>query len=119
MVLGIKSRGQPRAKIKWPVQIQTSRGSISGETHNISTSGAFIFCQEPLSLEDNFQITIQVPQRQSLSITARVVWKTVSTPNNQARGSGFGVQFSEITPHDRKLLQSLIAHHSQEKLADL
>ena len=109
MVLGIKSRGQPRAKVKWPVLIQTSRGSISGETHNISTSGAFVFCQDPSGLEDNFQMIIRVPHRESLCISAKVIWKTVATMNGTTPGSGIGVQFSGISPDDRRLLQSLIA----------
>jgi Tfp pilus assembly protein PilZ len=111
MVLGIKSRGQPRAKIKWPVLIQTASGSISGETHNISTSGAFIYCQDPSSLEDNFQMIIKVPHRQSLSVSARVIWKTVATMNDKTSGSGIGVQFSEISADDRRLLQAWIANH--------
>jgi len=111
MVLGIKSRGQPRAKIKWPVLIQTASGSISGETHNISTSGAFIYCQDPSSLEDNFQMIIQVPHRQSLSVSARIIWKTVATMNDKTSGSGIGVQFSEISADDRRLLQAWIANH--------
>ena len=113
MVLGIKSRGQPRARIKWPVLIQTTSGSISGETHNISTSGAFIFCQDPSGLEDKFQMIIKVPHRQSLSISAKVIWKTVATMNDQAQGSGIGVHFSGISADDRRLLQSLIAKHRQ------
>jgi len=111
MVLGIKSRGQPRVKIKLPVLIQTTSGSISGETQNISTSGAFIFCQDPSDLEDNFQIIIKVPHRQSLSISAKVIWKTVATMNDKAPGSGIGVQFSGISADDRRLLQALIAKY--------
>jgi Tfp pilus assembly protein PilZ len=111
MVLGIKSRGQPRAKIRWPVEIETTSGSISGETQNISTSGAFIFCQDPANLEDNFQIIIKVPHRQSLSLSAKVIWKTVTTLNDKGSGSGIGVQFSKISKDDRRLLQALIANH--------
>lgn len=111
MVLGIKSRGQPRAKIKWPVLIQTTSKSINGETQNISTSGAFIFCPDPSGLEDNFQIIIKVPHRQSLSVSARVIWKTVATMDDSSPGSGIGVQFSGISADDRKLLQALIANH--------
>ena len=114
MVLGIKSRGQPRAKIKWPVQIQTSHGSVSGETQNISTSGAFIFCREPSTLEGNLPMVIKVPDRQSLRIMARVVWKTAAPADECAPGSGIGVQFSEISADDRQLLRSLIAKHSDK-----
>ena len=109
MVLGIKSRGQPRAKIKWPVQIQTSRGFVSGETQNISTSGAFIFCREPPTLEGSLTMEIKVPQCQSVRIIARVVWKTATSASDRTPGSGIGVQFSEISADDRQLLRRLIA----------
>ncbi|MBT8406758.1 MAG: PilZ domain-containing protein [Deltaproteobacteria bacterium] len=112
MVLGIKSRGQPRAKVRWPVQIRTSSGSVNGETQNISTSGAFIFCRDSSNLEDNLQMVIKVPHSESLSIMARVVWKTATTVNERSPGSGIGVQFSHISPSDRQLLRNLIAEHS-------
>ena len=111
MVLGIKSRGQPRAKIKWPVLIQTTSGLIRGETQNISTSGAFVFCRDPSGLEDNFQMIIKIPHRQSLSISAKVIWKTVATLDDNSSVSGIGVQFSGISADDRKLLQALIIKH--------
>ena len=112
MVLGIKSRGQPRAKVRWPVQIQTSSGLVTGETQNISTSGAFIFCRESSNLEDNLEMVIEVPHRQSLSIRAKVVWKTATIVNQSSPDSGIGVQFSHISPADRQLLRNLIAEHS-------
>ena len=112
MVLGIKSRGQIRAKVRWPVQIQTSSGSVNGETQNISTSGAFIFCRDSSNLEDNLEMVINVPHRQSLSVMAKVVWKMATTVNESSPGSGIGVQFSDISPTDRQLLRNLIAEHS-------
>ncbi|UCF01312.1 MAG: PilZ domain-containing protein [Deltaproteobacteria bacterium] len=111
MVLGIKRRGQPRAKVKWPVQIQTTRGSIYGVTTNISTSGAHIFCQEPSQVEGKLRLTIEVPHRRSLIIVAMVVWQTVSTPNESSSGFGIGVKFAHISADDRQLLQSLLAKH--------
>ncbi|MBW2602659.1 MAG: PilZ domain-containing protein [Deltaproteobacteria bacterium] len=111
MVLGIKSRGQPRAKVKWPVHIQTTRGSIYGVTTNVSTSGAYISCQEPSQVEGKLRVTIEVPHRRSLNIVARVVWHTVTTPNESTSGFGIGVKFAHISAKDRQLLKSLLAKH--------
>ena len=111
MVLGIKSRGQPRAKVKWPVQIQTTRCSIYGVTTNISTSGAYIFCQEPSQVEGELLVTIEVPHCRSLNIVAMVVWQTFSAPNESTSGFGIGVKFAYISADDRQLLQSLLAKH--------
>jgi Tfp pilus assembly protein PilZ len=57
-------------------------------------------------------MTIRVPHRQPLSLSAKVIWRTVATANDKASSSGIGVQFSEISADDRKLLQALIANHS-------
>lgn len=111
MVLGIKSRGQPRAKIKWPVLIETTGGSVKGETQNISTSGAFVYCQDLIGIEDRFQLIIKVSHFQSLRISAKIIWKTVATMKDKTPGSGIGVQFSGISADDRRLLQALIANH--------
>ena len=111
MVLGIKRHGQPRAKIKWPVQIQTTHGSIYGVTTNISTSGACIFCQEQSRVEGELLVTIEVSHRRSLNIVAIVVWHTVSTPHESGSDFGIGVKFAHISADDRQLLQSLLAKH--------
>ena len=111
MVLGIKSRGHPRAKVKWPVHIHTTRGSISGVTTNISTSGAHISCQEPSQVEGKLRVRIDVPHRRSLNIVARVVWHTVTATNESTPGFGIGVKFAHISPDDRQLLQGLLAKH--------
>jgi Tfp pilus assembly protein PilZ len=54
---------------------------------------------------------IKVPHRQSLSISAKVIWKSAAKMNDKAPGSGIGVQFSGISADDRRLLQALIAKH--------
>ena len=111
MVLGIKSRGQPRAKVKWPVHIQTTHGSIYGVTTNVSTSGAYISCQEHSQVEGKLRVTIEVPHRRALNIVARVVWHTVTIPNESTSGFGIGVKFANISAEDRQLLKSLLAKH--------
>ena len=111
MVLGIKSRGQPRAKVRWPVHIQTARGAIHGVATNISTSGAYISCHKPSQVEGKLRVRIDVPHRRSLNVVARVVWHTVTTPNESTSGFGIGVKFAHISADDRQLLQSLLAKH--------
>jgi hypothetical protein len=114
MVLGIKNRGQPRAKVKWPVHIQTTRGSISGVITNVSTSGAYISCREPLQVEGKLRVTIELPRCRSLNIVAMVVWHTASTPNESTSGFGIGVKFANISADDRQLLQSQLAKHFEK-----
>ena len=60
-------------------------------------------------------MVIKAPQRQSLNIMAKVIWKTATTVNDRPPIAGIGVQFSEISADDRQLLRSLIAKHSDKK----
>lgn len=115
MVLGIKSRGQPRARVKWPVHIQTARGAINGVATNVSTSGAYISCRETSQVEGKLRVRIDVPHRRSLNVVAKVVWHTVTTPNESPSDFGIGVKFAHISAADRQLLQSLITRHLERK----
>ena len=37
-----------RAEIIWPITIETISGPVYGQTKNISASGAFLVCRQPL-----------------------------------------------------------------------
>jgi hypothetical protein len=62
MGLSNKIRQNPGAKIKWPVKVGPSNGRMVGETVDVSPNGAFISCQNPLKLNETFEMTIDVPQ---------------------------------------------------------
>jgi hypothetical protein len=62
-------------------------------------------------VEGKLRMRIDVPHRRSLNIVARVVWHTVTSPNESTSGFGIGVKFADISTDDRQLLQSLLATH--------
>jgi Tfp pilus assembly protein PilZ len=65
-------------------------------------------------VEGKLWVRIEVPHRRSLNIVARVVWHTVTTPNESTPGFGIGVKFAHISADDRRLLQSLLAKHLEK-----
>ncbi|MGB6376595.1 MAG: PilZ domain-containing protein, partial [Syntrophobacteria bacterium] len=66
-------RQHQRAKVSWPVTIQTEEGTIERATYNISPHGAFISGLSPLELHEVVDITISGPDH-PITVKARVVW---------------------------------------------
>ena len=83
---------------------------MAGETKDVSYSGAFIRCREPLKPSEVLEVSISVsllcPRVQA---TAEVVWTSPSSPDNDHSCRGMGVRFTRITDTDRELITALVA----------
>ena len=78
-------RRNPRVQDKWPVTIQSSDETMTGEMKDLASGGAFINCEKPLSPGEIFNISIHIQDRaKSLPAKAQVVWSS---------SSGMGVRF--------------------------
>ena len=74
---GVEQRQQPRAKIRWPVTIRPSTGTMKGKTVNVSSTGAFVECSKPLESNEVFILDIDVPAlTYSLKALAEMVWSS-------------------------------------------
>ena len=113
----IKSQGRRealRVEIKWPVTIETSEGSISGEIVNVSIDGAFICCQKLPRLKETFRLNISPPDHQAVRVNAEVVWSNFSVPEGEVVNRGMGVRFIEVSNEDRQFIARTIADHNQK-----
>ena len=109
---GNEKRRVPRTNIKWSVTIQTSKGAISSETHDISVEGAFIRAWNPSDFDEFFKIFIKVPNLNSpLLADAQVVWTRNRKSDQVVPSSGIGVKFTQIKARDRTLLNEAISTH--------
>ena len=110
-------RTPTRVRVKWPVVIIADKGVIVAETRDISSEGAFISCDLPLSPKEKLRIFIMAPNRRPFELPAEVAWSNRhdSRPNNAS--SGMGVRFTEISGATRQILLSLIEHLYQSKLS--
>ena len=110
-------RIQPRAEIKWPVTLLSTQAKIDGEIQNVSPAGAFISCREQPPADGNFFIIIKTPGLQTLSVAGKVIWSTILEPKEGDSSLGIGIQFTNMTPGDRKFLSNLVALHYKEKIS--
>ncbi len=82
-----------RTSADWPVKVITSQGSFEGEARNVSSTGAFIQCEKPLSAKEKCLLMIEFPRFGTQEIHAEVVWSTASDADDESRPRGMGVKF--------------------------
>jgi uncharacterized protein (TIGR02266 family) len=105
-------RAYPRARLKWPVAMQTEEGSTEGVTRNITPDGCFITCRRPLRLNVVFQLAIKIPKStNSIKAKAEVVWSNIYGPDDEISPRGMGVRFIKISSEARKFIAQASLEH--------
>ena len=109
-------RVYPRAKINWPVKVQTDQRTIDGVTSNVTPNGVFIHCQKPLRLNVVFEMIIKIPNsEQSLEAKAEVVWSNRWGPDDEISPRGMGVRFVKISSEARKFIARAVINNLKSK----
>jgi c-di-GMP-binding flagellar brake protein YcgR len=85
--------------------------SLDSRIANISATGALIETSEPLPIDAELDLHLQLPDDpEIISIDARVVWtKAMSC----AALAGMGIQFKNILPKHQEKLADFIAYNLQ------
>jgi len=79
--------------VDWPVKITNPEDSMEGEAKNVSSTGAFIQCEEPLNPKETCLLMIELPSGRVEEIRAKVVWSTPPGPDDEITPRGMGVRF--------------------------
>ena len=103
-----ESRQHQRAKVSWPVTIQTEEGTIERATYNISPHGAFISGLSPLELHEVVDMVISGPDH-PIAVKAKVVWTSNQIPPDEDMPRGVGVEFINISDEHREIISSLVS----------
>ena len=105
----IENRMFPRVNVKWPVVVRTAQSSIEGITLNLSPSGVFVRCKNPLSLNEVFDMSISIPEAErSLIAEAEVVWSNIYGPDDEITPRGMGVRFLNISVESRAFIAKVV-----------
>ena len=105
-----ENRLHTRARVKWPVSIETSNGIIDGITENLSPRGAFIRLTKQLNASAEIPLVLNAKGR-FIPCTAQVVWSEERNLSDQRRFLGIGVRFTRMMLHDREFLYGEISEH--------
>jgi c-di-GMP-binding flagellar brake protein YcgR len=105
-----ENRIYPRARLKWAVSVKADGKVIEGVTKDISVSGAYVCCANPLRLNVVLDMVIKAPDK-SLSVKAEVVWSNIYGPDDNINPRGMGVRFLAISGEDRKVIAKAVMQH--------
>ena len=79
--------------VDWSAKIITSEGFMEGKVKNVSSTGAFIQCEKPLSEKKRCFLKINLPSGQVEEFRAQVVWSTPLDFDDESKPRGMGVRF--------------------------
>ena len=88
-----EKRQHPRVTISWQAFLEKSQQRQEVQLKDVSLGGAFVVCQEPLSLQDQFKITFNLPDQGPLELNAEVVWSNANMPRDKVVNRGMGIRF--------------------------
>ena len=108
------NRRHSRARVRWPVVIQTPTGLVDGKTEDLSLGGAFIRLSKELHSKHNLPLVLDVRGR-LLPCNAQIVWSDERNLSDQRKFLGIGVRFTRMMLHDREFLFREISNHARFK----
>ena len=109
-------RVYPRAKIKWPVKLETDKGAMNGVTSDVTPNGVFIHCQKPLRLNVVFEMAIDIPNSEhSIEAEGEVIWSNRWGPDDEITPRGMGVRFVKISSEARKFVARAAINNLKSK----
>lgn len=109
--MGMERRKQPRIEVSWPVTVIADWGSVQGEIKNINVDGVMIVCEEPLRLNDTYQMSILPPEHEAIGVRGKVVWSDAYCMDEEDGVFGIGICLIEISDENRKVLSDLLADY--------
>jgi hypothetical protein len=94
-----------RSDVRWPVRIPSDQGTIEGETRNISFDGIYICVDEPLRLNEKFQMAISPPNHQAIGVTGTIIWSDLYALDEEESPFAMGMSLVKISKKDRKAIE--------------
>ena len=70
-----------------------------------------ILCEEPLRLNDTYQMSILPPDHKAIGVTGKVVWSDAYCMDENDGVFGIGVCLVEISDEDRKALSDILVDY--------
>jgi hypothetical protein len=107
-------RREPRVEIDWPVEIFLNDRTIEGIAKNITPKGLFVCCEEPLSLKENYRVSIFTPNNKALTVVGKAVWSDYYAMNDRNAPVCIGLSFIKISAEDRNSLKEIIQKNTEE-----
>jgi len=102
-------RKHPRKEVDWPISIVAEHGTIEGEIRNVTVEGLFVFCEEPLRLNERYRMSIVPGKGGAIGVSGRVVRAEAYCMAEDEAAFGIGICVVEISEQDREALRRILA----------
>jgi type IV pilus assembly protein PilZ len=104
--MGIERRVMPRVDTSLEIAFRTAGVNRYSYMLNLSSGGLFIKTEQPLSIDVELEMSIQLPDDpEIMDIAGRVVW---TKPESHAFPAGMGIQFIGLPPEYRQKIESFV-----------
>jgi len=101
-------RTLPRAAFGGEVEVFTWEGQTRIRLTDLSSSGAFLRCRNPLTIGRYLTLRLRLPGGRAFTLLGRVV-RQVQSRTHGARASGMGLRFIDISHRDRRSISAYVA----------
>ncbi len=109
MVDPSEKRKAPRINVNWPITIITSRGTIEGESRNITPSGIFIHCKKKLPEDEVYQMIIKLPNGKQIIVKGQLTWSNLNGREDTGSLVDMGFSFIKMSDQDQTVLRTVIS----------
>lgn len=99
-------RKSPRVKCDFNIEIESQKSSISGHAINISTSGMYLECDNPVPLFREISVGIKLPGVEDIIECTGVVVRSEKDPIKDCHN--IAIFFEDIAPEDKQKLAECI-----------
>ena len=103
-----EKRKVPRVKVNWPIAVFLKDRTVEGIAQNITLKGLFVCCEEPLSLEENFRISIFTPTNKTINVIGKAVWSDSYAIDDKNAPVCIGLSFIKISTENLHSLKEVI-----------
>lgn len=109
-----EKRERSRLTVSWQASMETPQGTIQVKLKNISHSGAFVVCPEPMALNEKVKMVIEAPNLDPFPLQAEVIWSNIHVPEDRIVHRGMGIRFVENTEEERSRLRQALQENFEE-----
>ena len=102
-------RYAPRINVNWPITIITSRGTIQGESRNITPNGIFIHCNKKLPEDELYQMILKLPNGKQIVVKGKLMWSNLNSREHTAAFVDMGFSFIKMSGQDQRVLRAVIS----------
>ena len=110
-------RTTQRVPIQLLVDYRANGSYLFDFCQNLGTGGVFIETEKPLNHGADVELTFTIPDsKETVHAKGKVIWVQSPVVGRQDLTPGMGVQFSDCSPKQRKLLEDFVTrYHARDK----